>query len=76
MTYCAGMVFVTVGDDDTFHLVGTLLYILKIGDDVINADHVVVREHHASVHDQDLLIVFVHGHVFAHLAQTSEGDNT
>jgi len=70
------MVFVTMGDNDAFHLVGSLLDIFKIGNDVINADHVVVREHHASIYNQDLLIVFIDRHVFAHLAQTSKGDNT
>ena len=70
------MVFVTVGDDNAFHLVGSLFDIFKIGNDVINADHVIIWEHHASIHNQDLLIVFIDCHVFAHLAQTSEGDNT
>ena len=76
MTNSAGVVFVTVGDDNALHLVSALFDIFKIGNDVIDADHVIVREHHAGVHDQDLLVVFVDRHVFAHLAQTAEGDDT
>ena len=52
VTNRAGVVLMPVGDDNAPNLVCPLLHIFKIRDDVINADHVVVGEHHAGIHNQ------------------------
>ena len=72
----AGMVFVAMGDNNPHHLVGALLDVFKIGDDVVNPDHIVIGEHHTGVHDEDFVIVFVDGHVLADFTQPSQGDDS
>ena len=69
------MVLVTVGDDDPMHLGGMVAQILEIRDDVVHPEHVIIGEHQAGIHDQDVAVVFVGHHVLADLAQAAEGDD-
>lgn len=59
----AGVIFVTVRDNNTDHLVAALLDVTEIGDNVINPDHVIFGEHEPGVNDQDLPVIFVQHHV-------------
>jgi len=70
------MIFMTVRDDDSFDTVCFILEVIEIGDDVINADHVVIGEHHASIDDKNILTVFINGHILTHFSQSSQGDNS
>jgi hypothetical protein len=47
-----------------------LYQVVEIGDDVIDPQHIIFREHDAAVYDQDILAVLVHHHVFSYFSQT------
>ncbi len=51
------MVFVSVGDDNALDALCPLEHIAEIGDHNIYSQHIVRREHQASVNDEDALIV-------------------
>ncbi len=74
----ADMVFVTVGDQDgpDFGTPVALHEIVIVGDNEIDAEHVVLGEHDARVDDEDIVLILDHGHVLADLAQAPEGQNT
>ncbi len=46
----AGMVFMTMSDNDASHLVAPGAQIGEIRDDVINAQHIIFREHQSGIH--------------------------
>ena len=71
----AGVVFMSMGDDDTLHLLAPLHQVRNIRDDVIDSQHIVFREHQTGIDYQDLPIVFVHHHIGADFSQPTEGDD-
>ena len=71
----ADVVFMTVGEDDALHLAAVLAQVGQIRDDVIDAQHVIFREHQAGIHHQDLTVIFVDHHILANFAQSAQGDD-
>ncbi len=69
------MILVAVGDDDPPYPIYLIQQVTKIGDDQVNTQHVVFREHQPGVHDQDLPVVLQHHHIFADLTEAAQGDN-
>ena len=64
-----------VREDDAAHLLLVLLQIGDVGDDEIDAQHLLVREHEARVDDDDVVALFEREHVLADLADTTERDD-
>ena len=69
------MVLVPVGDEHAADTVLVLDKIAHVGDDAVDAVHVVAGEGHAAVDHDDLAAVFVNGHILADLIETAEGDD-
>ncbi len=69
------VILMPVGDDDSRHLVGSFTQILIIGDDVIDPQHVIMRKHDARVHDQNLVLILVGGHVLANFPEPTQGND-
>jgi hypothetical protein len=75
----AGVVFVPVRDDDAANDIHLIQNGPKIGDDVIDPQHIVLREHDARIDYQRVararsLILDIH-HVLADFPQSSQGNN-
>ncbi len=68
---CSGMILMTMGDDDPFDFVTPLDQITEIWNDVVDTEHIILREHQAGIHDQNLVIVFIDHHIGAHFAQSA-----
>ena len=71
----ADVVLVAVGDEDAPDPVLVLDEVGEVGDDHVDAVHVVVGEAHAAVHHDDVAAVLVDGQVLADLVQTAQGNN-
>ena len=69
------MVLVAVGDEHSPDPLPVLDKVAEIGDDHVNAVHIVVGKAHAGVHHDHVVAVLVHGHVLADLVETAEGDD-
>ena len=69
------MVLVSVGQEDAADAVLILNQISEVGDDHVDAVHIVIGETHAHVDDDDVVAVLKDGQVFADLVQTAKGDN-
>jgi hypothetical protein len=50
--------------------------VAEIGDNIIDAQHVICREHDACVHDESVIAQLEHGHVFADFPQSAQGNNS
>ena len=73
--YAADVIFVAVRQDQAADVGRVLLQIREIGRDDVDAQQLVVREHHPGVHDDDVVAV-ADGHgVHAELAQAAERDD-
>ena len=70
------MVFMTVGNDDSFHLVAILLEVGEIGNDVIDPQHIVFGEHETGIDNQDLIVIFVRHHIGTDFPQATQGNNS
>ena len=70
----AGVVFVAVGDHDPANLVALVLQVTKVGDDVIDPQHVVLGEHDAGVDHQHVVAILQRHHVLPDLPQSTQGD--
>ena len=71
----ADMVFVAMRQEHTAYFVLVFDKIGHIGNDQINAIHLIVREAETAVNDDDILAVFKHGHILADLIQTAKRDD-
>ena len=69
------VVLVTMGEEDAPDAVLILDEIAHVGDDHVDAVHVVVREPHAHVHHDDVVSVLVDREVLADLIQTAQGND-
>ena len=69
------MVLVPVGDEHAADAVLVLDKIAHVGDDAVDAVHVVAGERHAAVDHDDLAAVFIGGHVLADLVETAKGND-
>ena len=69
------VVLVAVGDEHAAQLALVLHQIGEIGDDRIDAVHVLVGEAHAAVDDDHVLAILQNGDVLADLIQAAQRDN-
>ena len=69
------VVLVAVGDEQTADAVLVLGEVAHVGNDKVDAVHIVAGKGHAAVHDDDLAAVLIHGHVLADLVQPAERDD-
>ena len=69
------VVLVAVGDEQSPDAGPVFDQVGHIGDDTVDAVHVVPGEGHAAVHHDDFPAVLIGGHVFADLVQAAQGDN-
>ena len=69
------VVLVAVGDEQAPEAVVILDQVADIGNDTVDAVHIVAGEGHAAVHHDDLTAVFVGGHVFADLIEAAQRDD-
>ena len=72
----AHMVFVAVRDDDADDAIALVAQIAPVGQDQVDAQHVVAWEHKAGVDDQDLIVNLEKRHVLADLAEAAERDDS
>ena len=70
----ADVVLVAVGEDDAPHAALVGLEIADIGEDAVDAVHILVREAHPAVDHDDIAAELIGGHVLADLAETAERD--
>ena len=71
----ADVVLVGVGDQERLDLGAALLEVGDVGDDEVDAEHLLVREHQPAVDDHDLVAVLEDVHVLADLAHPAERDD-
>ena len=71
----ADVVLMPVGDEEPADPGPVLDEIADVGDDQVDAVHVVPGEGHAAVHHDDLAAVLIGGHVLADLIETAQGDD-
>lgn len=71
----ANMVLMTVGQKNPPHFFPILHHIGKIGDNQIDAGHIVVREGKSAVNNDNILLRLDHRHVFADLPEAAERDD-
>ena len=69
------VILVAVGDEQAPQPGLVFHQIRHIGDDAVDAVHVVAGEGHAAVDHDDLAAVFVNGHILADLIETAERDD-
>ena len=66
------VVLVPVGDEHAPQAAVVLHQIADVGDDAVDAVHIVPGKGHAAVHDDDLAAVLIGGHVLADLIETAQ----
>ena len=71
----ADMVLVAVGDEDAPDAVSVFQQVGEIGNDHVDAVHIVIGEAHAGVHHHHVVAVLIYGHVLADLVETAKGDD-
>ena len=71
----ADVVLVRVGDEERLDVGAALLEIGDVGDDEVDAEHLLVGEHEAAIDDDDLVAVLEDVHVLADLAHPAERDD-
>ena len=71
----ADVVLVAMGDEDAPNLVLVLDEVADVGDDHVDAVHIVIGEAHAAVHHHDVVAVLKDGHVLADLVETAQRDD-
>ncbi len=64
-----------MGQEHAADAVLVLDEIRHVGDDKIDAVHILVREAQAAVDDDDILAVFQHGHILTDLIQAAKRDD-
>ena len=68
----ADVVLVPVGDEQTPQPAAVFHQIADVGNDAVDAVHIVAGEGHAAVDHDDLAAVFIGGHVLADLVETAQ----
>jgi len=67
----ASVVHVSVSEDDAANHVKLVAQVVEIGEDQINAQHVILGEHDSHVDDQYVAAIFQHHHVLSYLPQAA-----
>lgn len=68
------MVFMAVGNDDTTDFLFVLYKITHIGNNQVDAEHIVIREGKTGIDDDDIFSVLNDRHVLTDFAQASQGN--
>ena len=68
----ADVILVAVGDEQTLDLILVLHHEGHVGDDHIDAEHIVIREDEAAVHDDHITAALIDRHVLAHFAEAAQ----
>ena len=71
----ADVVLVGVGDQERLDVGAALLEVGDVGDDEVDAEHLLVGEHEPAVDDDDVVAVLEDVHVLADLAHPAERDD-
>ena len=69
------VVLMSVGDEDAPDLALVLDEIAHIGNDHVDAVHIVIREPHAAVHNDDVVAILIDRQVLTDLVQTAQRDD-
>ena len=69
------VILMAVGNEEAAQLLLTVDEIGDVGDDQIDAVHIVLGEAQAAVHDEHIVAVFEHGHILPDLIQPAERDD-
>ncbi len=70
----ADVILVAVRDDNRFDFVPAAAQVLEIRDDIVNAEHIIVREHTTGIHDDDGILVLIEHQVAANLSHSPQRD--
>ena len=70
----AKMIDVPVGDNDAADAIRATAQMTVVGDDHIDAQHIVLGEHNAGIDDEHLVVVLEEHHVFPDFTQTAQGN--
>ena len=65
-----------VRHEDSADLAEVVLQVRKVGNDGVDAGHVLVRERDSAVDDNDVVVAFESGNVLADFAESSERDDS
>ena len=68
----ADVILVAMGEKDADHLAVALQQVRDVGKDEVDARHVLLREHQASVDDDDFVLPLEGPHVDAHFAEAAQ----
>ena len=68
----ADVVLMAVGDEQALDLILILHHKGEVGDDHIDAEHIVIREDEAAVHDDHIAAALIDRHVLAHFAEAAQ----
>ena len=69
------VILMAVGNEEAAQLLLTVDEIGDVGDDQIDAVHIVLGEAQTAVHDDHIVAVFEHGHILPDLIQPAERDD-
>jgi hypothetical protein len=69
------VILVGVRDEERADVGAVLLEVGDVGDDEVDAEHLLVGEHQAAVDDDDVVAVLEHVHVLADLPHPAERDD-
>ena len=69
------VVFMSMRDHDPHYLICFIAQIFIIGNDVIDPQHIVMREHDARIYDHNLVIELVGSHVLANFPKSTQGND-
>ncbi len=68
------MIFMSVGNDNSADFLSVFHDIGKIRDDKVNAEHILLREHQPSIHDDHIVRKFKYRRVEADLLNATKGN--
>ena len=71
----ADVILVAMGDEEAAEATAVFDEVADIGNDAVDAVHVVAGEGHAAVHHDDLAAVLIDGHVLADLVEAAQRDD-
>ena len=71
----ADVILVSVGDEKTPQAVVVLHQVADVGDDAVDAVHIIAGKCHTAVHHDDLAAILIHGHILADLVKTAKRDD-
>src|SRR6187397_1607605 len=71
----ADVVLVRMGDEECLDVGAAILEVGDVGDDEVDAEHLLVREHESAVDHDDVVAVLEDVHVLADLPHPAERDD-